>query len=180
MGKFREMGEKTGMNVPNLLTVSRFILIPFFLVLFLYEHRIAALFVVLLAGLTDFLDGYIARRSGQITVTGIMLDPLADKLMMLAVVIAMLLGDMLPWSAVAVMAFREVGMIAFSAFFYFRGFKTVPANFLGKATTVVYYLAIVLLFLEQPGGVPVLWCGIALSFVTSGIYLLKFRSLNRS
>ncbi|KIL36667.1 CDP-diacylglycerol--glycerol-3-phosphate 3-phosphatidyltransferase [Cohnella kolymensis] len=166
------------MNVPNMLTVSRFILIPIFLALYFNDYRITALLVVLLAGLTDFLDGYIARRRGQITMTGIMLDPLADKLMMLSVVIALLLGHMLPWSAVAVMAFREVGMIAFSAFFHFRGYKTVPANLLGKATTVVYYLAVVLLFLEQPGGVAVLWSGIALSFIASAIYLSKFRRLN--
>ncbi|MFD0673693.1 CDP-alcohol phosphatidyltransferase family protein [Cohnella sp. GCM10027633] len=168
------------MNLPNTLTMSRFVLIPLFLALYLYDYTITALFVVLLAGLTDVLDGYLARRNGQITVTGIMLDPLADKLMMLAVIVALLIGDHLSWEAFGVMAFREVGMIITSAYFHFRGFKTVPANNLGKATTVVYYLAIVLLFLDQQGGTAVLWCGIALSYVASAIYLVKFRMLNRA
>lgn len=168
------------MNVPNMITMSRFVLIPLFLILYLNGDSVAALITVLLAGATDILDGYIARRSGQITITGIMLDPLADKLMMLAVVTALLLGGKIPWAAVAVMGFREIGMIASSAFFHFRGMKTVPANWLGKATTVVYYGAIMLLLLDQPGGLPILWTGIILSFLTSAIYFLKFRHLNQS
>jgi len=168
------------MNVPNMLTMSRFALIPLFLYLYLDDYRIAALTIVLLAGLTDILDGYLARRNGQITLTGMMLDPLADKLMMLAVIVALLIGRVLPWEAVAVMAFREIGMIASSAFFHFRGFKTVPANRLGKATTVVYYAAIVLLFVHEESGVAVLWIGIGLSYVASAIYFLKFRNLNQA
>ncbi|CAM3695712.1 CDP-alcohol phosphatidyltransferase family protein [Cohnella lubricantis] len=168
------------MNIPNILTMSRFVMIPVFLVLYFNDHPVIALFVVLLAGLTDLLDGYIARRSGQITTTGIMLDPLADKLMMLSIVAALVIGGEIPWAAAAVMAFREVGMIASSAFFHFRGMRTVPANVFGKVTTFIYYLAILLLFLDLRGGVPTLWCAIALSFVTTGVYLMKFRRLNRA
>lgn len=168
------------MNIPNTLTIARFVLIPLFLALYFYDHPVFALFVVLLAGLTDVLDGYLARKNGQVTITGMMLDPLADKLMMLAVVISLLVKGHLPWEAFGLMAFREIGMIVTSAYFYFKGFKSVPANRLGKATTVVYYLAILLLFLEAPGGTPVLWCAIALSYIASGVYLMKFRTLNRA
>lgn len=166
------------MNLPNLLTMSRFVMIPLFLALYFNDHSVAALCIVLLAGLTDLLDGYIARSSGQVTVTGIMLDPLADKLMMLAVVAALVIGREIPGSAAVIMAFREIGMIASSAYFYFRGMKTVPANGLGKVTTFVYYLAILLLFLGLPGGTAALWCAIALSFVATGVYFMKFRNLN--
>ncbi|TVX97090.1 CDP-alcohol phosphatidyltransferase family protein [Cohnella terricola] len=167
------------MNLPNLLTMSRFVLIPLFLVLYFNEMPIAALCTLLVAGLTDFLDGYIARRSGQVTVTGSMLDPLADKLMMLSVVLALLIKSAMPLAAFVVMAFREVAMIVGSAIFYFRGLQTVPANMFGKATTVIYYLAITLMFLEQPGGVSVLWGGIILSFVASIIYFMKFKKINQ-
>lgn len=168
------------MNVPNLITMSRFALIPLFLYLYLQGKPIAALFIVLFAGLTDMLDGYLARRNGQVTTTGIMLDPLADKLMMLSVIAALLIGKVLPWWAVIIIGFREVGMIVSSAIFHFRGYKTVPANTLGKATTVVYYGAIVLLFLELPSGIPVLWFGIVLSYIASAIYFMKFKNLNRA
>lgn len=168
------------MNIPNIITLCRFALIPLFLILYLNGYSVEALVTVLLSGLSDILDGYIARRSGQITITGIMLDPLADKLMMLAIVTALLIKGVIPWQAVAVMAFREVGMIASSAFFHFRGMKTVPANVLGKATTVVYYGSIMLLLLSRPGGLTLLWIGITLSFLTTAVYLLKFRHLNRA
>ncbi|MBB6670605.1 CDP-alcohol phosphatidyltransferase family protein [Cohnella nanjingensis] len=168
------------MNIPNLLTMSRFVMIPLFISLYMNDHRVSALLVILVAGLTDLLDGYIARRSGQITLTGIMLDPLADKLMMLSVVAALLVGGEIPWSAAITMGVREVGMIASSAFFHFRGMRTVPANVYGKLTTFVYYLAILLLFLEQPGGVELLWTAIVLSFVTTGVYFMKFKRLNQA
>jgi cardiolipin synthase len=156
------------------------VLIPLFLVLYLNDKPIAALCTLLVAGITDFLDGFIARRSGQVTVTGSMLDPLADKLMMLSVILALLIKSALPLLAFIVMAFRETVMIIASAIYHFRGLKTVPANLLGKATTVIYYVAITLLFLDQPSGVTVLWIGIALSFVASVIYFMKFKSLNRA
>jgi cardiolipin synthase len=167
------------MNVPNMLTASRFVLIPLFFVLYLIDRPIAALCVLFLAGLTDFLDGYIARRNGQVTITGSMLDPLADKLLILAVVLPLLIKNVLPWSAFAVMAFREIVMIVGSAIYHFRGLKTVPANLFGKATSVIYYAAIMLMLIDLPGGVAVLWCGIALSFVTSVIYFMKFKKINR-
>ncbi|MEK0313638.1 CDP-alcohol phosphatidyltransferase family protein [Cohnella sp. 56] len=166
------------MNVPNLLTISRFLLIPVFLALYLDGHPVWALLVVFAAGITDMLDGYIARRSGLVTQIGIMLDPLADKLMMLAVVGALVADGRIPWAAAGVMAFREIGMIATGAFFHFRGKLTVPANSYGKLTTVIYYLAIVLLMLDQPGGVFVLWGAVALSFLTSFVYIASFRRLN--
>lgn len=168
------------MNVPNMITLSRFALIPLFLYLYLDGYAVAALITVLAAGFTDMLDGYIARRSGQITIAGSLLDPLADKLMMLAIVTALLIVGTIPWEAVAVMAFREIGMIVSATFFHFRGMKTVPANAFGKATTIVYYGAIMLLMLDLTGGIALLWCAIALSFVTSAVYFMKFRRLNRA
>jgi len=166
------------MNLPNVLTLSRFVMIPLFFVAFFQDRPIVALGIVLLAGLTDLLDGYIARQSGQITATGVMLDPLADKLMMLSVVIALVIEKKIPWEAAVAMAVREGGMIASSAIFHFRGKKTLPANALGKLTTFLYYVAIVLLFFDISGGVPTLWCAIALSFLASFVYLAQFRAQN--
>lgn len=170
--------EAPAVNVPNLLTMSRFVLIPVFLALYLDGHPIWALIVVFAAGITDMLDGYIARRSGLVTQIGIMLDPLADKLMMLAVVGALLADGEIPWLAAGAMAFREVGMIAAGTFFHFRGKRTVPANSYGKLTTVIYYMAIVLLILDQPGGVVALWIAVGLSFATSFVYFTSFKELN--
>ncbi|MFC7751179.1 CDP-alcohol phosphatidyltransferase family protein [Paenibacillus thermoaerophilus] len=166
------------MNLPNLLTIGRLLMIPLYLFLFFAGHPMRALVVLFMAGATDVLDGYLARRRGQVTSLGSMLDPLADKLMLLAVVLSLLIGGWIPWQAAAAMALRDAGMIAGSAFFHFRGKMTVPANAMGKLTTVFYYIAILFIFFKVPIAIPFLWGVIGLSFVTSAVYILLFRNLN--
>jgi len=166
------------LNLPNLLTMLRFALIPVYLVIFAQGHMIAAFFVVAAAGLTDILDGYLARSRGQVTAVGSMLDPLADKTMMIAVIVSLLVSGHIPWEAAAAMFFRDLGMIIGSAFFHFRGKRTVPANWMGKLTTVLFYLAVLLIFFDLPYAVTVLWTAIAFSFVTSAMYIARFIALN--
>ena len=123
------------MNLPNALTLIRFFFIPLYLFLYFSEipGRIYWAFgVLLLAGLTDVIDGYLARRNKQVTQLGIMLDPLADKLMMLAVFLSLLISQRISlWAALAIFA-RDLGMIFGSALFHFRGKKTVPAKSVGQ------------------------------------------------
>ncbi|MDF2815784.1 MAG: CDP-diacylglycerol--glycerol-3-phosphate 3-phosphatidyltransferase [Paenibacillus sp.] len=166
------------MNLPNLLTVCRFILIPIYICFYSLGHIKTAFAIVVLAGVTDVLDGYLARKRGQITQLGIMLDPLADKCMMLTVVLSLLLTGRIPWPAAVAMFIREAGMIASSAFFHFRGKRTVPANTMGKVATVLFYFAFLFVFFDHPLGIFVLWAAVGLSFVASFIYIFLFKSLN--
>ncbi|WP_248929396.1 CDP-alcohol phosphatidyltransferase family protein [Paenibacillus hamazuiensis] len=167
------------MNVPNLLTICRFILIPVYLLVFSSGHIKTAFLVLLIAGLTDVLDGYIARTRKLVTQLGSMLDPLADKSMMITVILSLVFSGMIPWEAAMAMFVRDAGMIAGSAFFHFRGKKTVPANAMGKLTTVLYYIAILFIVFQFPFAQTYLWFVIGVSFVTSVIYILQFRSLNK-
>lgn len=167
------------MNAPNLLTISRFLLIPLFVVVFFMGHVKWAFWILVLAGATDVLDGYLARSRGQITEIGSMLDPLADKSMMIAVILSLLLSGMIPWQAAAAMFIRDAGMIVGAAFFHFRGKKTVPANVMGKLTTVLYYFAILFIVYSFDFATAYLWFVIAFSFVTSIIYIVQFKSLNK-
>jgi cardiolipin synthase (CMP-forming) len=169
------------MNLPNLLTLLRFALIPLYLALFFSElpGRMQWAFgVLLLAGLTDVIDGYLARKHRQVTQLGIMLDPLADKLMMLAVFLSLFLTNRIGIAAAIAIILRDVGMIVASAFFHFRGKKTVPANAMGKLTTVLYYVALFLLMFDHPVADEFLWGVIIFSFLTSLIYLFQFKLLN--
>jgi cardiolipin synthase len=129
------------MNTPNLITIGRFFLTPLFLLLFfsnLPQANLLSFLVLILAGLSDMLDGYLARKKGQITDIGKLLDPLADKVMMLSVIFAFVLDQRISWLAAGFFIFRDVGMIVTSAFFHFKGKTEVPAaNLLGKATTVL-------------------------------------------
>ncbi len=168
-------GDGSLLNLPNVLTMSRFALIPVYVVVFSIGYIKIAFLIVLLAGLTDILDGYIARRSGQITQFGIMLDPLADKCMLLVVFISLLYANLIPWQAAIAIIIREIGMITWSAFSYVRDKKTVPANIMGKLTTVLYYVVMWFIIYNVKYDIYFLWFVIVVSFLTSLIYILQSR-----
>jgi cardiolipin synthase len=167
--------------LPNLLTFLRFLLIPVYFLAFFSQspyHMIWALVVLLTAGLTDILDGYLARKYKWVTELGIILDPLADKLTMLAVILSFILSGRISWLAAGLLIIRDVAMIVVSGVFHLRGKKTVPATIWGKTTTVFYYISLVAIMFELPMAVPLLWLTILLSFVTSFVYLGQFVKLN--
>ncbi|MDF2722026.1 MAG: CDP-diacylglycerol--glycerol-3-phosphate 3-phosphatidyltransferase [Paenibacillus sp.] len=168
------------MNLPNLLTLCRFGLIPVYIFFFSSNQLKTSFLIVVLAGATDVLDGYLARKRGQITQVGVMLDPLADKCMMITVIISLLVSGMIPWQAACAMFIRDAGMIIGSAIFHFRGKQTVPANSLGKLTTVLYYFAFLFIFFDFQFAIKYLWFVVGVSFVTSIIYIVLFLSLNRN
>jgi len=168
------------MNLPNILTICRFFLIPVYIVIFASGHIMWAFVIVLVAGATDILDGYIARSRGLVTETGAMLDPLADKSMMIVVIISLVYSGLIPWYAAVPIFIRDAGMIVGSAIFHFRGKRTVPANSMGKITTIFYYLAVLFIVFELNFALPYLWFVIIFSFVTSVIYIIKFKRLNTS
>ncbi|WP_028550982.1 CDP-alcohol phosphatidyltransferase family protein [Paenibacillus sp. UNC451MF] len=166
-------------NLPNLLTVCRFFLIPVYLLVFEAGYIRTAFLILLLAGMTDVLDGYIARKQKLVTQLGSMLDPLADKMMMITVILSLVFSKMISWEAAVAMFLRDVGMIVGSAIFHFRGKQTVPANAMGKLTTVLYYVAILLIIFKLPYANAYLWFVIIVSFVTSTIYIFQFYFLNK-
>lgn len=170
------------MILPNLLTLFRLALIPVYINVFFSDmpyRNTWAFLIVILAGLSDIVDGYIARRYGWTTQVGAMLDPLADKLMMLTVFLSMLLTGRISIYAAVAIFIRDLGMIIGSAIFHFRGVRTVPANVLGKATTVLYYVAFVFLLFEWPYGQALLWGIIGFSFLTTFVYITQITWLNR-
>jgi cardiolipin synthase len=169
-------------NVPNALTVVRIALIPAYLYIFFntFPYHIEIAYAILIvAGITDIVDGYIARKYKQITPFGTMMDPLADKLMMMAVIASLFLTERISVWATIVFFMRDLAMILTSAIFHLRGKKTVPANAFGKLTTVLFYIAFTLVMFQYTYGELVLWTVIAFSIVTSAIYLMKVRLLNK-
>ena len=163
-----------------MLTVLRFFLIPIYIVIFVKGHLIPAFLIVIAAGVTDILDGYIARRTGQITTVGIMLDPLADKLMIFTVMLSLLLTGYVSWAAAAAMFFRDLGMIAGGLLAHFRGKRTVPSNWMGKLTTVMLFASFMFIFFHASFAASFLWFVITFSYITSFIYLAQYRKLNKT
>ena len=120
-------------------------MIPAVIFFFAVGHPYWALFFFLLAGLTDFLDGYLARRFHQITDFGKVMDPLADKLMLITTLICLYFQGSIPLWVPIVIGVKEFTMITVAAFLYRREF-VLPANFFGKLATVLFTLAVVLSF----------------------------------
>ncbi|MBD1372172.1 CDP-alcohol phosphatidyltransferase family protein [Hazenella sp. IB182357] len=169
------------MNWPNLLTSVRFFFIPAYLGVYfsaLPGRLYWAFGIILLAGFTDIIDGYLARRNNQITTLGIMLDPLADKLMLIAVFCSFLItGKIGIWAAVALF-FRDIAMIIVAAFYHIKGKKTVPANLMGKLSTLMLYIVFFLLMFNYNHATSLLWGVICFSYLTSFIYLFELHAAN--
>jgi cardiolipin synthase len=136
------------LTVPNLLTVFRMVLIPVFVTLLFYQRFLWALAVFVIAGLTDGLDGLLARRFAQQSQLGTVLDPIADKLMLVTAFIVLSMRSVFPqplpshlpvpfWVTVAVISrdvFIIVGAAAINMTTGFRGFRP---SWLGKLNTIV-------------------------------------------
>jgi len=163
------------MNLPNILTTLRLLLIPVFIyVFFVFEDNnlIYATGIFFLAGVTDALDGYLARKYHQVTKIGQALDPLADKLMQLTVIICFTIAGILPLWILFVVGIKEGLMILGAAILYTRRDKTViPANKLGKVSTILFYLAILLIGLGYTVGRYLLITAILITLIAFFRYL---------
>ena len=127
--------------IPNIMSVCRILLVPVFIWLYVTGSPVTAAAVVALAGVTDVADGFIARKFNIVTVTGQVLDPLADKLMQLSVIITLWADGKIPKWAIAVIAAKELIMILGGSILYFCKRKTaIPAEWYGKAATVLFYV----------------------------------------
>ncbi len=142
------------MNIPNLLTIFRIILVPVYLNVFFSGGENSILYsglIFLLAGLTDVLDGHIARKYNMQTKLGSVLDPFADKLMSFAVLLSFTYSKIIPPWIIIILGLKEISLIIGAVIMYlFKGKQVIPANKFGKFATVSFYLAIILVIVKAP------------------------------
>ena len=141
------------LTVPNVLSITRLCLLPVFLWLVLGpEADGIATAVLMFMGISDFFDGYVARRWNQTSKLGAILDPVADRLYILAVVIGFVLRDIIPlWLALVIPA-RDLFLWFLVPFLRTRGYNALPVHFLGKAATAALLYAFPLLLLGDGTG----------------------------
>jgi CDP-diacylglycerol---glycerol-3-phosphate 3-phosphatidyltransferase len=170
-------------NLPTVLTLSRIVLIPFF-VLSVYKYPVLGALIFSVASITDFFDGYLARRSGQITTFGIIMDPLADKFLVISAFIVLV--DMARLSALIaiILIVREFLVTGLRAVALSKDI-IIPAESGGKLKTTAQITSILCLILAGTVfdnlpidlydlGVVFIWIALALS-VTSGVqYTISF------
>ena len=177
------------MNLPNSLTVTRICLVPLLVVVLLtkFEGRQilgvptefvgAAIFG--LASLTDWADGYLARRRKQITPFGQFIDPLADKLLTLAALVSLVQMDLAPAWMVAVILGRDFAVTALRSLSYARGVG-IPASPIGKIKMVAQVVAILALILSHGRreffgiGQAALWVAVLAALVSAADYFRRF------
>lgn len=129
-------------HIPNILTVIRFFLIPFIVSYIVQGNYILAFIFLTISGLTDVLDGFIARKFNFITNFGKLIDPLADKTTQIAVLATLALQNTIPMWILIVVILKEFAMISGASFLYGKEF-VVSSKWYGKLSTVLFYIAIV-------------------------------------
>jgi cardiolipin synthase len=169
-------------TLPNLLSVVRLFGVPLFLWLVLGPHADGwALVVLMIAGFTDWLDGKLARTLNQTSKVGQILDPVADRLYIVAVVVGLAIRDIIPvWLAV-ILPLRDILLFSAVPLLRTRGYNALPVHFLGKAATANLLYAFPLLLLgnsdgtagqiAQPIGWAFAWWGTGLYWWSGMIYL---------
>jgi CDP-diacylglycerol--glycerol-3-phosphate 3-phosphatidyltransferase len=172
-------------NLPNILTLVRIGLIPILVVAFYLPVRWASeasACVFTLAALTDWLDGYLARKLGQTSPFGAFLDPVADKLMVAVALVLLVQGSPTPWLAVpaAVIVGREITISALREWMAEVGKRAhVAVSIMGKLKTVAQMVAVILLLYHDPiwlfptkrVGMGLLYLAAALTLWSMGVYL---------
>lgn len=139
------------MNLPNKITFSRVLLVPVFIIMFYIDipnNQIYAGLIFIIAALTDTLDGYLARKNGQVTNLGKFIDPLADKLLVSAALILLVEAGTIPgWVVITIIA-REFTITGFRIISASEGVN-IAASSLGKFKTITQLIAIILLLFNN-------------------------------
>lgn len=130
-------------TVPNAITLVRLLLLPVFIVLIVDEHYWSSMVVIAIVFLTDFVDGFVARRTGAISELGKWLDPVADRLTVIAVVAAFALGGLLSWPVFVLILLPDVllSIVSLVAF----GGASFPVTWIGKVRTAFIFTGLLLL-----------------------------------
>jgi len=174
-------------TLPNALSAARLVGVPLFLWLILNGHDGAAVLLLMVSGVTDWLDGKIARAWGQMSRVGQLLDPAADRLYILAALIGLTLREVIPWELTLALVGRDLLLAGCLPILGRAGYGPLPVHFLGKAATFNLLSGFPLVLLGEGGGLLsqvafafgwafVIW-GAALYWWAAILYVVQVRQL---
>jgi len=176
------------MNLPNALTLSRIFLTPLLVVILLTRidgKEIYGDLIFVVAALTDYFDGYFARKRNQVTTLGKLLDPIADKLLVCSAFISLVELKLAPAWMVVIIVGREFAVSGIRSIAASLG-HVMPANWFGKTKMVVQIFAILVLIVADTYkehwllfGRILLWVTMAVSLMSAVSYLITFMKLQR-
>lgn len=179
------------LTLPNAITALRLLGVPLFgYLLLVTEQDLAALVVLVVGGGTDWLDGWVARRLGQVSRIGTLLDPTVDRLYILATVLALTVREIVPWPLTAALLARELVLLVALALLRRVGYGPLPVHYLGKTATLALLAAFPALLLAtavpeaagwaDPLGWALAWWGLVLYWVAAALYLAQAARLLRT
>ena len=164
-------------NLPNILSFIRLLMVPLFVWLFFSGLPLwAAGTVFLLAGITDVLDGHIARKYGFITKLGRVIDPLADKLMQVSAFACLAIAKIIPVWVISILAAKEFCMMLGAALMLRKVKDVPPSNKFGKAASALFYfITLAVIIFDMSGTLQVVLLGgaLALSVLAMVIYYIQ-------
>ena len=141
--------KKVLFNIPNCLCFFRILLIPLFLYVYfvadLKNRYIVAAFVLVISGISDFLDGFIARKFNMVTDFGKFIDPFADKLTQFVVAITLLFNYPLAWILLIIIILKDLMLAIVGLYLYDYGLKITGASWWGKIATAYFYVIVIIL-----------------------------------
>ena len=163
-------------HIPNILTIIRFLLIPFIVVNIFSGNYIIAFIIFTISGLTDIADGCIARKFNLISNFGKLMDPLADKLTQICTIASLTLIHIIPIWILVIVLLKELIMIAGASFLYGKD-VVVYSKWYGKLATVLFYLAIVFSLLINQFELPSIWSNLDLWLFYLALFATVFSLL---
>jgi cardiolipin synthase len=168
------------LTVPNLISLARLLLMPVCAWLLASGRWVSGFVVTALVATTDWVDGWLARRTGTVSRLGQLLDPLADRLLIASVAVALVVRDVLPWPAAVLLLARDVLLLAGFQVLARRGVRPPDVIWLGKLATALLLVALPALVLGETqlavagvwrlGGLVLLWAGTVLYWVVGVLY----------
>lgn len=166
------------MNPALLLTYSRFILAPLFAVLFYYDMQVWSYIVLIIAIITDLLDGYVARKYGYETYEGMLLDPLADKVLFFIVILVLVLKLNYPLYVLILLLVKDLPIIIIGAFGYKKRIKGLGADYYGKISTLILFISI-FTWMISFYAIYFVYLVVISQIITGIHYLVRFIKINR-
>jgi cardiolipin synthase len=178
-------------TIPNIISFIRLLGVPLFLYLLLGPHHdVAAVVVLAVGGTTDWVDGYVARRLGQVSRLGELLDPFADRLYILAALIGLTVRDVVPWWLTIALLLREAVLGVALLVLRRHGYGPPPVHYVGKTGTFVLLAAFPVMLLAKaapsidsvvyPIGWGLAWWALGLYWAAAALYLAQTVALLRS
>ncbi|BCJ62654.1 CDP-alcohol phosphatidyltransferase family protein [Micromonospora endophytica] len=186
-----EQSEDRVLTLPNVISFVRLLGVPLFLYLFLVVRAdVAAIVVLAVGGTSDWVDGWIARRLRQVSRLGELLDPLADRLYILATLVAFTAREVVPWQFTVALLAREMLLLGSLAVLRRHGYGPPPVHYVGKTATFLLLAAFPVLLLAAvvPAAAAVAgavgwalaWWGLVFYWVAGALYVIQARRLVRA